>query len=467
MINFEISWRDPLDAFAPLAGDPYSALIYGGAGDSGEPDGATIVAFPSARLEARRGRALLDGVEVGDSFFAALAGLHRSRRGLSPARAQARGFRTGLVGFLGYELGGEIEPSARGPQSPYGLPDAAFGAYDAAAIFDLAGCRTRIVARDQRAADRLAVALGNGGSRGDLRASGPCRFSGLRSNFAAGEYEAAVADAIEQIRRGAFFQVNLSQRLTASSSGPCLPIDVFCRLAEGAALFAAFLALDGGAVLSNSPERFFAIESAPAGWSIRAEPIKGTRPRSVEAVRDLELARELLSSAKERAENVMIADLTRNDLSRICAPGSLREDGICELRSFRSVHHLVSRISGVMQPGLDAVDALRALFPCGSITGAPKIEAMRTISRLERTGRGPYCGAIGWIDDGGGADFSVAIRTMIAELADKRLVVSVPVGGGVTLRSDPAAERRETLVKASAALRALGISEDFTSGDGP
>jgi para-aminobenzoate synthetase component 1 len=155
----------------------------------------------------------------------------------------------------------------------------------------------------------------------------------------------------------------------------------------------------------------------------------------------------------------MIADLTRNDLSLVCCDGSLREDAICELTSRAHVHHLVSRISGRLRDDLSAVDVLRAMFPCGSVTGAPKIEAMKAIAELEKGGRGPYCGAIGYIDDGGAADFSVAIRTIVAERSGDGLAAAFSVGGGVTLRSDPEAEFQETLVKARSARQALGLRE--------
>jgi para-aminobenzoate synthetase component 1 len=229
---------------------------------------------------------------------------------------------------------------------------------------------------------------------------------------------------------------------------------------KSSAGYAAFLPGREGAVLSASPELFFRIEpSSGGGARIVAEPIKGTRPRGATPEEDAALAAALLADPKDRAENVMIADLTRNDLSRICRDGGVREEAICALATHAGVHHLVSRIGGELLDGVDAAAALRALFPCGSITGAPKIEAMRAIAEIEGEGRGPYCGAIGFIDDAGASTFSVAIRTAVAERRSAALRLSLPVGGGVTLRSDSDAEYEETRTKARGLLAALGAAE--------
>ena len=160
----------------------------------------------------------------------------------------------------------------------------------------------------------------------------------------------------------------------------------------------------------------------------------------------------------------MIADLMRNDLSRICEDRSIREEAICELRSYANVHHLVSRIGGVLRRDVSVIDVFEALFPCGSITGAPKVAAMEAIARIEGVGRGPYCGAIGYMDDRGGADFSVAIRTMTTS-SDRRAIVA-PVGGGITLQSDPHKEYQETIDKSKDSLFALGVALPAAVEDG-
>lgn len=455
MILREIDWRPPADAFAPLAEAPYAILLHGGEA-APEARWSFLAAFPSVRVEARGGRAFIDGAASALSPFDALAALHRSRRREGDAW---RGplFASGLLGYLGYELGAHLEPAAAGPPSPFAhaLPDAAFGAYDAIAAFDRKTRRAFLSAIEPRAADRLLEALGSGPA---APPPPPPRFAEPVSNFSPAGYRAMIAEAVARIAAGAFFQVNLSQRFRTQAAA-ARPYDLYRRLAEGDAPFAAYLCGAAAAVISNSPERFFAVRPAGGGFRVIAEPIKGTRPRGRTSQEDAALAAELLASAKDRAENVMIADLTRNDLSRVSEDGSIDEEAICELSSRAGVHHLVSRISGRLRPGLTPIDILAAMFPCGSITGAPKVEAMRTIAELEGAGRGPYCGAIGYVDDRGAADFSVAIRTLVAEPTSAGLAVSFAVGGGVTLRSDPEAELEETLIKARAARAALGLPE--------
>lgn len=452
MIIREIDWRSPTDAFAPMSDTPYAALLHGGE-SSAEARWSFVAAFPSVRIEMRDGRAFVDGRLSDWSPFEAISAAHRSRRRRSAERERPP-FASGLLGYLGYEMGALVEPTAKGPPSPYALPDGAFGAYDAIASFDRRERRAFVAALDARAADRLAEALGTA----PVAASPPSGFSEPVSNFTQAEYRALVAEAVERIAAGAFFQVNLSQRFSTEARAQ-RPYDVFLTLSKGDAPFAAFLRQENAAVISNSPERFFAVRPNGNGWQVTAEPIKGTRPRGRTPEEDAALADALLASSKDRAENIMIADLTRNDLSRICRDGSIREAAICELASRASVHHLVSRISGDLREGLAPADVLRAMFPCGSITGAPKVEAMKAIADLEGVGRGPYCGAIGYVDDRGGADFSVAIRTLIVEDSPRGVAVSFSAGGGVTLKSDPDAEFEETLVKARAARLALGLPE--------
>jgi para-aminobenzoate synthetase component 1 len=462
MMIREIDWRAPLDAFSPLAGRPWAVLLHAGEA-ARRPGWSVIAAGPAARLEARGGETLIDGARAGADPFAALAGLHQRRRraasGQSPRPSFGAGgpppFLTGLIGFAGYEMGGVLEPSAKGPASPFLLPDMAFAAYDAAALFNRGQKRAFIAATDAAAGEALEAMLGKEAAAAPRA---PAFFS-LRSNFTGETYRTMVGAIVERIRDGALFQANVAQLLSAAGGEDAAVFDIFRRLASGDAPYAAFLQYEDGAILSNSPERFFRIAPEPAGARIVAEPIKGTRPRGKTADADAMLAAELLADPKERAENIMIADLMRNDLSRVCRDGSIREEAICELASGEHVHHLVSRIGGVLREALTPVDALAALFPCGSITGAPKIEAMKTIAEFETVGRGPYCGAIGYIGDDGAADFSVAIRTMIVEKASGETRAVFPVGGGVTLRSDPDAEYRETLVKARGALDALALDE--------
>ncbi|MFQ5562700.1 MAG: anthranilate synthase component I family protein [Parvularculaceae bacterium] len=458
----QIDWRSPLAAFAPLAGRAHAHLLHAGE-EAAAPGWSILVACPSRVLTARAGRARLDGAAIAVPPFEALRKLHvEQRRKWDGARCKGANldgrFMSGLVGFVGYEMGAAFEPSAAGPPSPFALPDMIFAAYDAAVLFDRTQRRAFLCARNQAAAEALKEALAEKCTSAPVAAP---RFNALRSNFDAARYQAAVSDTIERIREGAIFQANLSQQLTLSTDNPVCAFNLFCRLMrESDAVHGALLQYKDGSIVSNSPERFFRIEPAAGAWRIVAEPIKGTCARGNDAESDAALAAALAADPKERAENIMIADLTRNDLSRICANGSVREEAICQVLSLSRVHHLVSRLSGVLDDGVDFIDALAALFPCGSVTGAPKVEAMKTIAEIEGVGRGPYCGAIGYIDDAGAADFSVAIRIMVIEKAGAGSRVVCPVGGGVTLRSGPFAEYEETRLKAQSILRALGAEEE-------
>ncbi|MEM9619987.1 MAG: anthranilate synthase component I family protein [Pseudomonadota bacterium] len=439
MICREIKWRSPYSAFAPLAGEVHAHLLHGG-DLSSAAEWSVIAAFPEDVLT-------LEGQD-GDAWLQALQAKLNERALEREALPCDAPLLSGLVGYVGYEALAALEPSLRLPPSPYGFADAVFGAYDATAVFSRQKRRAWIAGRSEKACARLEAALGDN----DALPVKPPPFTSLTSNFSRRDYVAAVDDITARIRNGDFYQTNIAQCLSAKTDAPFSPFDLFRFIAGGSdSFFGAFLQYEQGGILSNSPERFFQVP--PMGNApnrIVVEPIKGTRSRAAFADEDARLARELQDDPKDRAENIMIADLMRNDLSKICKDYSIREDAICELMSLSRVHHLVSRISGELQEGVSLTDILRALFPSGSITGAPKIEAMRAIAKVEGVGRGPYCGAIGYIDDGGGADFAVAIRTMMTGDAGQRL--SVPVGGGVTLRSEPKAEYEETLIKASGAL---------------
>ena len=454
MITREIDWRSPRQALVALSADAFSALLH--AGDAAAAPGwSVIAAFPKSTLETRGRGAFIDGAAVEGDPFDILHTISAARRTAADDSLGAP-LKSGLLGFVGYEAGSLLEPTAAGPASPFGLPDMAFGAYDALALFDRQKRQAVITAHTDDAADRLYEALGD---RTTIYATDAPTFGPIFSNFTEEEYRRAVSETIERIRNGDLFQANIAQQLQIETSETLNAFHIFRLFAKGDAPFGAYLQYAEGAVVSASPERFFKITPDGEVLRILAEPIKGTRPRGQGPASDWALAEALLADPKDRAENIMIADLTRNDLSRICRDGSIREEAVCALESFATVHHLVSRISGRMSDGLGAVDALKALFPCGSITGAPKVEAMKTIADIERKGRGPYCGAIGYIDDRGAADFSVAIRTMIVDRSPANSRVTIPVGGGVTLRSDPQAEYQETLDKAAGILRALEVKE--------
>ncbi|MCO8123432.1 anthranilate synthase component I family protein [Stieleria sp. TO1_6] len=270
--------------------------------------------------------------------------------------------------------------------------------------------------------------------------------SSLCSNFSSQDYRNAVADIVRRIRCGDSFQVNLAQRLTTAATIESDALYLRLRRANPAP-YAGYY--DGGAfqVLSSSPEGFLRLRQR----HVETRPIKGTVPRTGDAVADGRLADHLLGSDKDRAENIMIVDLMRNDLSRVCQDESVVVSQLCEIERYQFVQHLVSVVEGDLRADCDAVDLLRACFPGGSVTGAPKIEAMKTIAELEPNPRGPYCGSMGYIGCGGFADFNILIRTITATAGRWQ----IPVGGGITARSNPVDEEAETWAKAQGMLHAL------------
>ncbi len=390
-------------------------------------------------------------------------------------------FQGGLVGVVGYEAARWLEPVELAGCHQHQLDDLptpaiSFGVYDwviaidhfenrgwlicqgfAAEDFnsgeaDHCSAATRIQRANQRA-DQISDLISAVQPKPLEQRQQRRRFdppdrgrNDLHSNFTGKEFRAAVAEIVNRIRNGDSFQVNLAQRLTTASTLD--PAALYLRLRDAnPAPFAGFY--DGGdfQVLSSSPEGFLQLRDR----HVETRPIKGTVPRTGDEAADAKLADELLRSEKDRAENVMIVDLMRNDLSRVCRDESVVVSRLCEVERYQFVQHLVSVVEGDLVDGVDAVDVLRACFPGGSVTGAPKIEAMKTIAQLERNPRGPYCGSMGYFGCGGGADFNILIRTITA--TGGRL--QIPVGGGITARSQPAAEEAETWAKATGMLRAL------------
>jgi para-aminobenzoate synthetase component 1 len=268
----------------------------------------------------------------------------------------------------------------------------------------------------------------------------------LTSNFSRADYLSTVERAIEYIRAGDVFQVNLAQRLLypARDNSP----DLYLRLRRrNPATFATYFDFGKFQIASASPERFLQVRDR----RVEARPIKGTRRRSPWPEADLFAGDELLESEKDRAENVMIVDLLRNDLSRVCDPDSVQVADLCRLETYEFVQHLVSVVQGTLNPEYDRLDLLAAAFPGGSITGAPKVRAMEIIAELEPTARGPYCGSLGYLGFDGTMDTNILIRTITAG----RGWWQFPVGGGIVAQSDPQREYEETWHKAEGILRAI------------
>jgi para-aminobenzoate synthetase component 1 len=388
-------------------------------------------------------------------------------------------FLGGWAGLFGYGLGRNCDRQPRPRVNEFAFPDVAVGVYDWVISFDHNAGRAWLVStgiqpedyrhedavrdRAARAEQQLRLVrdlLDNGPqpwhedpmwlaplTTADLPGQHPLPgFPGVTSTFTPDGYRAAVRRAVEYIHAGDCFQVNLSQRLLAPLTEH--PLDLYGRLRERSpAPFACYFDAGDFQVVSSSPERFLQVNNG----EVVTKPIKGTRPRGRTPDEDAALVRELLASPKDRAENVMIVDLLRNDLGRVCEYGSVTVPKVCEVETYRFVHHLVSEVRGKLRPGLTPFDLLKAAFPGGSVTGAPKVRAMEVIAELEPTARGPYCGSVGFIGFDGAMDTNILIRTFTAG----RGWVQFPVGGGVVADSDPGREYDETLHKAAGLLRAL------------
>ena len=434
-----IPFRDPLEAFAPFAADPTCALL-----DSAAQGRFSILAVDPFDVLTSEGRS----DPLGD--LAEALARHRLKPGLHPFP-----FLTGAIGYFGYELGGTLErlPAPR-PDGPH-MPEMHLGLYDTAAVFDETERRAWVVASGRQADHKAAWLAKKIAAAPALPPLSDIAYGPWRAEQSRDSYQAQVAQIIEAIRAGEVFQVNLSQRFLADAPSGLTPFDLYRRLRRvNPAPFGAYLAAgEVGWVLSASPERFLSLN---AQGRVETRPIKGTRARSSDPAVDQAQAEALLLSAKDRAENLMIVDLLRNDLSRVCQLGSVKAPVVCGLESFETVHHLVSVVEGQLRPKLGAVDLLKAAFPGGSVTGAPKIRAMEIIHTLEKTRRGPYCGAVGWIGFDGAMDSSIVIRSLV--WSGKQIIAQA--GGGVVSDSDPSAEYEETLTKVRPLLRALDSAGD-------
>jgi len=420
--SIDLPWRDPLAAFAPLAGEPRALLLH-----DGRNGRARIFAFPDDVFEGE-----------GRAGFDALAHSARSRGGPH-------------AGLLGYDLAAAFE---RLPHLDPCWPMLAMARYPAWAEFDREAGTCRVHGETAGTVDRLAGALGEG----EPVPVSPATGARLEPRWSRERYLDAARRARDYVHAGDVFQVNLSQAFDIELAEDDTPWAVFCRLcSDSPAPHAAFLRLDADrVVLTNSPERFLKVRDG----RVEARPIKGTRRRAADPDADAALAAELSASAKDRAENLMIVDLMRNDMSRVCRPGSVVVPHLCDLESYANVHHLVSVVEGELAADHDVFDLLAASFPPGSITGAPKVRAMEIISELEGEPRGPYCGALGWIDGSAALDLNVMIRTAALRRTDGRWRASVRSGGGIVADSDPQAEYEETLTKASALRRAFGVETE-------
>jgi para-aminobenzoate synthetase component 1 len=459
------AWDPPDDiprVFEALRNEKGALLLDSGLPMKSSGRHSFFSALPFLTLRSRGREVILEGDDgrierLDDDPFSVLQRLLETYR--LPHDPDGPPFQGGAAGYFAYDLGRFVERLPTRAEDDLGLPELWLGFYDTAFAFDAETGRGWIVstglpargdAGRRRAGERIETFRdllergregGNTGPRDTYRVRGE-----LRSNFTRESYVRAVDRCRRYIIEGDIFQVNLSQRFGIGLEGS--PFALYRRLREiNPAPFASYLHTDAVDVVSASPERFLRVE----GDRVQSRPIKGTRPRGATREEDRRLAEELFGAPKDRAENTMIVDLLRNDLGRVCRPGSVRVRELCALETFPTVFHLTSTVEGRLEGGRDRIDLLRASFPGGSITGAPKIRAMEIIEALEPTRRSVYTGALGYLSFSGSMDLNIVIRTILC--TGGRALFQA--GGGIVYDSDPELEYEETLHKGKALAEAL------------
>ncbi|MHB0889317.1 aminodeoxychorismate synthase component I [Acidithiobacillus sp.] len=441
----EVPYPDDIaQRFAPLAQQPWAMLLDSCASGGERGRYSMIVAEPVYRLWREGGQTWVAGpddvarVHPGEALTTLRQLL--SRLPVPEKRPSDLPFVGGAVGYLAYDFGLELQ--GIGHHGGGSLPEISLGIYDGAYVVDHERRQAWLTSLDSTArsrerwshrVDHFSRPPAESASVPPFRLREP-----VQARWSWADYAAAFARVQDYIHAGDCYQVNLAQAFSAACTGH--PWSLYRDLREvNAAPFAAYLALPQGAILSLSPERLLTLRDS----RMEARPIKGTRPRLPDPEADLRMIEALLHSPKDRAENIMIVDLLRNDLGRVAAIGSVTVPELCRLESFAHVHHLVSSVRAQLAPGADAISALQAVFPGGSITGAPKHRAMEIIAELEAGPRGMYCGSIGYMDVAGTMDMNIAIRSLTVANG----CVTFWAGGGIVADSRAAAEYQECLDK--------------------
>ena len=459
-----------LAAFAALRDRPGRVLLESGTREPKQGRWSFIACDPFLTLRSKGPHIEIttpDKCEVTEGNpFAALRDLLADFHVARPPEAPP--LLAGAIGYFSYDLGRFVERIPEETRDDVPAADCHLGFYGAVIAIDHTEGRAWISAigapeTDPRAAQRLAeqraaelsdLLSSPAPSEPQVRPAAPLDALPVASNFTRDDYLAAIRRAKDYIAAGDIYEVNLSQRLSAPLV--TTPFDLYRRLTnDNPAPFAAYFETPDAAIVSCSPERFLQVR----GRDVETRPIKGTRPRGATPEEDAALAEELQASLKDRAENVMIVDLERNDLGRVCDYGSVHVPELFALESYATVHHLVSTVRGRLHPGNTALDCLRASFPGGSITGAPKVRSMEIIEELEPTRRGVYTGAIGYLCFSGDMDVNIVIRTLVI----KDGLAYFQVGGAIVADSDPQGEYQETIDKARAL--ACGLAAEAGTED--
>lgn len=436
--------------YAANAGEYYAAIadlpwaIWLDSGGKGRYD--ILVAQPVATLVTRGANTEISDVtgqrqSANDPFD-----LLREQLGAPVPAIREMYFCGGALGYWGYDLARRWVNLSGYGSAEGSVPDMAVGIYDWAVLVDHQALEARLVSRLRAPATAkiLPEILARLHKKYAKRKQSFRISGGTHANFSRDEYGAAFAKIRDYLFAGDCYQVNLAQRFTARACGDAFEAYLVMREITPAP-YSAFLNLPQAQILSVSPERFLWVQEG----RVETRPIKGTRRRGIDAQSDERLKEDLRGHGKDRAENLMIVDLLRNDLSKNCAVGSVEVQKLFEVESYANVHHLVSTITGKLAAGKDALSLLRDCFPGGSITGAPKKRAMEIIEQLEPQRRGVYCGSIGYIGWDGNMDTNIAIRTMIYAQGE----IHCSAGGGIVADSIEAEEYQETLDKASGMLK--------------
>ena len=402
-----------------------------------------LFAFPQACLR-------LDDLAE-ESFCARLDGAWEETPSSLPlsGEGQALPFRGGWFLYLGYELAGQLEPTLRLPPTPEGLPIAMAVRIPAAVIVDHHRNETILLA-EEVFGEEFANLVADMQGQASCPSPDKGRLGGVSlSEDSPEQFTNGVSRIREYIAAGDVFQVNLSRAWQAELASECTPAELYRSLRHSnPAPFACLANFADFAIISSSPERLVRVKNG----MVDTRPIAGTRPRSNDPTRDSELLEELIAHPKERAEHIMLIDLERNDLGRICEYGTVQVDELMVVESYSHVHHIVSNVRGKLKPGTTPGQVIRAVFPGGTITGCPKVRCMEIIAELEQVGRGAYTGSLGYLNHNGDMDLNILIRTM--SLVERQL--SFRTGAGIVMDSVPANELQETRHKARGLLRALG-----------
>ena len=446
----ELPYRpDSATLFETVADSPWAVFLDSGHHHVTQSRYDIIAARPYVRLVARGNLTEIhaDGVMLSREDPFSVLKRHLAIDAAAPTGGLP--FCGGAIGYFGYDLARRIETLPVRARDRERIPDMAIGIYDWAVVVDHVERRTWLVGqgRDPETDLQWDALVERFSAPPQERSRTPFRVtSPVASNMTPQHYARAFDKVHDYIVAGDCYQVNLAQRFSAAAEGdPWLAYQALRVI--NPAPFSAYFSTPYAQILSTSPERFLKVEDG----SVETRPIKGTRRRIGDARLDAQLAEELRASAKDRAENLMIVDLLRNDLSKSCAVGSVKVPRLFEVESYATVHHLVSTVTGQLAEGRDAIDLLRGCFPGGSITGAPKLRAMQIIEELEPHRRGVYCGAIGYVGFGGAMDLNIAIRTLVYSRGEIRCWA----GGGIVADSNARDEYQETLDKAAALLKLL------------